>query len=78
MSDILIRNVPPKTAARLKERAKRNGRSVQAEALAILEAGARYNGDELAEKIRRYRAEGKIPHFDLELALQGLWEDRRR
>ena len=39
MADLLIRNVPAQTLAAIKERAKRRGLSVQAEALATLERG---------------------------------------
>jgi predicted nucleic acid-binding protein len=44
MGDILVRNVPEVTVARLKGRAKRHGRSLQAEALAALEAEGPYSG----------------------------------
>lgn len=37
MSDLLIRNIPEETRAALKDRAVKNGRSQQAEALSILE-----------------------------------------
>lgn len=38
MSDLLIRNIPEETKAALQDRAAKNGRSQQAEALSILEA----------------------------------------
>lgn len=37
MSDLLIRNIPEETRAALRARAAKNGRSQQAEVLAILE-----------------------------------------
>ena len=39
MADLLVRNVPPSVMERLKAQAQRNDRSVQKEALAVLEAG---------------------------------------
>lgn len=39
MADLLVRNVPPNVMERLKAQAQRNGRSVQKEALAVLESG---------------------------------------
>jgi plasmid stability protein len=39
MADLLVRNVPAQVMARLKAQAARNNRSVQKEALQVLEAG---------------------------------------
>ena len=77
MTDLLIRNVPGRTLAALKARAKRNGHSVAAEALSILEAGARFNGDDFADEIVRLRASGKVS-FDVSALLDALREDRER
>jgi plasmid stability protein len=41
MADLLVRNVPPALMERLKAQAQRNNRSVQKEALAVLEAGTK-------------------------------------
>jgi len=41
MSQVLVRNLPEKTVAQLKARAKRNRRSLQAELRLVLEAAAR-------------------------------------
>ncbi len=41
MPDLLVRNVPAPVMERLKAQAERNGRSVQKEALAVLESGTR-------------------------------------
>lgn len=41
MTDVLIRNVPPATHRALKELARRNGRSTQAQILALLEEATR-------------------------------------
>jgi len=77
MGDILIRKVPEATVARLKARAKRNGRSLQAEALAALEAGGRHSGDAFLDELARLRASKKI-RFDVTAALAALREDRSR
>jgi len=77
MTDVLIRNVPPSTVAELKRRAKRHGRSLQAEALAALEAGGRCTGDAFVSELEHLRSEGKL-NFDAGAALQALREDRNR
>ena len=77
MPNLLIRNVSTRTVAALKERAKRRGRSLQAEALATLETGAGHSGDELADELARLRADGKLV-LDLKAALTALREDRSR
>jgi plasmid stability protein len=41
MSDVLVRDLEPKTVAALKQRAARSGRSLQAEVKLILEQAAR-------------------------------------
>jgi plasmid stability protein len=40
MPDLLVRGLPKKTIDRLKEQARRNGRSLQKEAKQLLEQGA--------------------------------------
>jgi plasmid stability protein len=77
MGDILIRNVPEVTVARLKARAKRHGRSLQAEALAALEAEGPYSGTALVNELDRLRGQGKLD-FDIDAALAALREDRER
>jgi plasmid stability protein len=77
MTDVLIRNVPEATVARLKARAKRHGRSLQAEALAVLVAEGPYSGDAFADDVARLRGEGKLS-FDLTAALTALRDDRKR
>ena len=77
MADILIRNVPPCTIAELKRRARDHGRSLQAEALALLEAGARRSGDDYVVKLRRLRSQEKL-NFDVAAALEALRGDRNR
>jgi len=56
MADILVRNLPPATLARLKRRAAAQGRSLQQELFALLvEAGAQEPADalRLAARLRR-------------------------
>ncbi|HXB82231.1 MAG TPA: hypothetical protein VNU22_02625 [Candidatus Acidoferrum sp.] len=77
MGDILIRNVPDATVARLKTRAKRNGRSLQAEALAALQAEGPYSGTALVNELDGLRERGQL-NFDVDAALAALREDRAR
>lgn len=60
--DLLIRNVPDRVMERLKQQAERNGRSVQKEALDILESGTQLTMAEWMERAdrtrERLRAEG--------------------
>lgn len=56
MGQVLVRDLSLRTVLRLKARAKRHGRSLQAEAKAILERAAEMDLDEarvLAGRIRR-------------------------
>ena len=76
MSQVLIRNVPPATLSKLKERARRRGRSLQAELKTLLEASAGVDAGrtrELAASLRR-RLSGRA-HSDSAALLA---EDRRR
>ncbi len=59
MADLLVRNVPPGVMERLKAQAQRNNRSLQKEALAILEAGARLTWSEWLELADQLREESK-------------------
>ena len=77
MASILIRNVPDETMTRLKKQAKRHGRSLQAEALAALEARGPFSGDAFADEVERLHAEGKL-NFDRDAVLAALYEDRQR
>ena len=53
-----IKNVPDDIAQRLRERAKRNHRSLQGELLAILEEGAEKRAIPVEEALRQIRASG--------------------
>lgn len=76
MAEVLIRNLDERTVARLKERAARNERSLQAELQTIVERAAAMDvieGRALAARIRRKL--GNRKHTD---AVELLAEDRRR
>ena len=77
MGDILIRNVPSTTVEKLKRRAKRHGRSLQAEVLALLQDEPSYSGDAFVDALEQLRAEGKL-NFDTRATLAALREDRAR
>lgn len=57
MADLLVRNVPAAVMERLKAQAQRNGRSVQKEALDILEGGVKPTMAEWLEEAAKLRAE---------------------
>lgn len=65
---MLIRNVPAETVNRLKKQAKQNGRSLQAEALAALEARA-------ARALRR--GDAAAPDLLLAETLNAFWKAMR-
>jgi hypothetical protein len=77
MPSLLIRNVSEQTVARLKRRARRHGRSLQAEALAALEADAPYSGNVFADELERLWKDGRLG-LNLDAALASLHEDRMR
>ncbi len=72
MGDLLIRNVPRRTLDALKARAQRRGRSVQAEALELLEQAEQPAGAALVEWLKANRT----PGVDVQAALRALREDR--
>lgn len=79
MAQVLIRDLDEKVVAKLKKRAARNKRSLQAELLDIVERAASFEMEEdpykLAERIRRrLAAEGRYFSDSAEL----IAEDRRR
>jgi len=57
MSDILIRNIDEKTLKNLKERAKANSRSLQAELKSLLELFGGLEANEVKEEIVKYSAD---------------------
>lgn len=58
MGDLLIRNVPKRTLDGLKARARRHKRSLQAEALDLLERSSAAAGDSMVEWLSQVRAPG--------------------
>lgn len=63
MPDLLIRNVPERVMERLKQQAERNGRSVQKEALDILESGTQLTMAEWMESTREFHERLKAEGF---------------
>lgn len=76
MPDILIRGVAKKTVDRLKEQAKRNGRSLQKEAKSILENGAKPTMSEALAAADKWRKKFKGRQFVDSVEL--IREDRER
>ena len=76
MADILVRGLEERVVAKLKERAKRHGRSLQGEVRLILERAARTGGVEASlERLRALRG-GSGRRFGDSAAL--VREDRER
>ena len=76
MADVLIRNIDERIVARLKKRAARNERSLQAELQKIIERAAMteiVEGRALAARIRKKLADRK--HSD---STASIADDRRR
>ena len=61
MPDLLIRNIRAETLDALKLRAKENGRSLQAEALGLLERSVKPNGAEFVAWLETVRPKGVDP-----------------
>ncbi len=77
MSQILVRNLDPQVVQRLKDRAKANGRSLQAEAKTVLEgaaAGAPMSMEAARKAIERLRRRFKGRKFPESVTL--VREDR--
>jgi antitoxin FitA len=76
MSQVLVRDIDPEVIVRLKDRAKRHGRSLQSEAKAILEAAATYSMSEARQVAAQWRERlaGRIAGDSSDL----LREDRER
>jgi antitoxin FitA len=77
MVDILVRNVADATAARLKEKAKAAGKSVNDIAREALDSAARPSKQEVWAEIDRIRAKirARVGH-DLPDSTPGIREDR--
>jgi plasmid stability protein len=75
MADLLIRNVPAQTLGAIKERARRHGRSVQAEALEALKRGAQPTGVGLVAWLKTVRPPNATD-ADVAAATASIREDR--
>jgi plasmid stability protein len=75
MADLLIRNVPAQTLDAIKERAKRHGRSVQAEALEALTVGAQPTGVGLVAWLKTVRP-SNATQADVDAFTASIREDR--
>ena len=73
MGDLLIRNVPKKTIDSLKARAKQHHRSLQAEALEVLEQATVPAGTAIVEWLKTIRKPTGVP---IETVVQMIREDR--
>ena len=76
MAQVLIRDLPPETVSRLKERARGHGRSLQAELKELVETASRQSGLEaraVADRVR-LRLAGRHHSDSVEL----LAKDRAR
>jgi plasmid stability protein len=76
MSQILARDLDPAVLERLKQRARRHGRSLQREAQAILEAASAFSMEEARDVAAewRHRLSGAMATDSADL----LREDRQR
>jgi plasmid stability protein len=75
MGDLLIRNVPATTLEALKVRARRGGRSVQAEALELLSKATEPAGAVLADWLE---ANAHPMSIDINAIVDSIREDRDR
>ncbi|MFY9823949.1 MAG: TraY domain-containing protein [Thermoanaerobaculia bacterium] len=76
MAQILVRDLSPDIVARLKNRAERNGRSLQGEVKAILESAAKLSMSDAREVAAQIRQsfQGRMTSDSADL----LREDRER
>ncbi len=77
MPDLLVRGLSPESVTRLKEQASRNGRSMQAEAKSIIEAGIRPTMAEWLERVDRSRSAIEAEHGTLETTSAELVREQR-
>jgi len=76
MAQILVRNLPKEVVDRLKERARSEGRSLEAEVRNILQRETGINMEGFAEEMRKFRERWKGRKFSDSAAL--IREDRER
>lgn len=78
MSDILIRDLDEQALLRLKAKAKRNGRSLQAQAKLILETAAGYSLSEALASAKQWRKKLARPGQRFTDSAALIREDRGR
>jgi plasmid stability protein len=63
MSNFHVRNIPPPVYRALRARAKRNGRSINAEVIEVLEESVRreHDADDLIRRLHELRARVVLP-----------------
>ncbi|OGW14788.1 MAG: hypothetical protein A2035_01430 [Nitrospirae bacterium GWA2_42_11] len=76
MAQILIRNMDDRVVDCLKKRARREGRSLQAEVKFILEQAAKMDMDTAREKLKQFRIRFKERKFSDSVEL--IREDHKR
>jgi plasmid stability protein len=78
MAQVIVRNLEPKTVALLKARAKRHGRSLEAELRWILAASVAAGADEeFVSWVREHRLPG-TPDFDAAEAIRTARDARTK
>ena len=78
MGNLLIRDVPEKIVARLKDRAKRRNRSLQQELHSILVATSTQSLSEITKQASRMRAKLRKKGISFSDSAELLREDRSR
>lgn len=78
MKDLLIRDVPDDVVARLKERARRHGRSLQQELLQIVTDSAYSSLEDYVAEVREQRARYRARRGPFADSAELLREDRDR
>jgi hypothetical protein len=76
MAEILICDIDERAVARLEARARRHGRSLQAEAKAVLEQAAGYSREDFLKRLERWDRHFGGKKFSDSADL--IREDRRR
>ena len=76
MTQILVRGLNEDTVAKLKDRAKQNGRSLEGEARSILESAAGFSVAEARQTMRKWQKTLAGRRFEDSADL--IREDRRR
>lgn len=78
MGDVRVRNLDDNVVAEFKDRAKRNGRSLEAELREVLTAEAFRLRRELAERARQLRDELRAKYGEFPDSTPGIREERDR